>query len=409
MQFALYMHIPLTIKEIEESLDATPNAAAQGNGFCFNHQEWVASLAADRPLLESSLVYWMLTQWHMQSARFSLETDSPANELRVLQTIAENVFGKTLTLLPHGKVDGISRSSAAHFRNQLFKTQEQWPDLVSGNSASLICIDAYPEGLAPQLYSSQEPPALKAREHFDVLIDTLFSVVTQEGGMSKQVLAKRTQIATIIYELFKNTHEHARTWIDGEYFSSSCRGIYARYYAFERLRLGESEFNDRPNQADAFARKLLREYSTNRKNNVELSRAEGIIEFSVFDSGPGMAQRWLGRNVTDIKTQEQYDSVLKCLNKGQSSDPSPARGYGLWKVLRNLKELRGFIRIRTNQIHVARDFLSWPTYGLVHSEGMADAPKEVLFDWDLTLTSKVHANAPVRGTVASIMLPVNKS
>lgn len=56
----------------------------------------------------------------------------------------------------------------------------------------------------------------------------------------------RRQIGDIIYELFKNTHEHARSDISGDRIDNALRGIAASLHAktgLHHLRLAEKKKN----------------------------------------------------------------------------------------------------------------------------------------------------------------------
>jgi hypothetical protein len=69
------------------------------------------------------------------------------------------------------------------------------------------------------------------------------------------------------------------------------------------------------------------------------------VEISVFDSGLGLAARWLGKKLdATLSLTEEYEACLKCLQKHQSSSKQAHAGIGLYEVVRTLSPLRGFLR-----------------------------------------------------------------
>jgi hypothetical protein len=129
-------------------------------------------------------------------------------------------------------------------------------------------------------------------------------------------------------------------------------------------------------------------------------RFRGILEFSVLDSGPGFVGSWLRKPVDpqgDIDVE--YRAVLECLRSGHSTARNPNRGLGLTDVLRALRALNGFIRIRTNRICLYRDFHMLPTARLSETEA-------VLMDWQKGVSSKPSALGPVTGATVSVLIPV---
>ena len=134
----------------------------------------------------------------------------------------------------------------------------------------------------------------------------------------------------------------------------------------------------------------------------------GFLELSILDSGPGMAARWLGRPVDDIDPQQQLEAVLQCFGKGRTSTTSLGRGFGLWKVLTSLKELHGFISVRTNSIHAFKQFGYTSGIGLEELPGGQRVQKEQLYDWKRGLSTTPSEYPHVRGTVISFLLPMGQ-
>lgn len=131
-----------------------------------------------------------------------------------------------------------------------------------------------------------------------------------------------------------------------------------------------------------------------------------MLELSIFDSGPGLAATWLKEDISKANSQDQYDAVIRCFGKGVSSDSALGRGYGLWKVLQELRGLKGLIRVRTNRVHCVRHFAVLNEAGLQSLSDGSQKPKEDLYDWKRQLTKKASDYPAVEGTLVSILLPL---
>lgn len=301
------------------------------------------------------------------------------------------------------------------YQEQLLKVQAIWPDLASTtNTAFLICSDNQPPeiGLPSQLYPEHLPEGLLEYEGFypllDLLIRTVSPAVAPAWMNSRAGL--REALATIVAETFKNTHDHARQEVDQSDVAHSLRGLYARYYALEEI---ENLANERKGMdispALRYARSFLRKTPPPSIRHQSTVPVDGVLEISVFDSGPGMAAKSLRGSVDGIPIQHQFDAVIACFAKGRTTTGTQGRGYGLAKVLIKLRELHGFIGVRTNQLQIFRQF-SWAT-DTAHNE-LEDGtriPKAKLFDWKRNLVPIASERVAVKGTVVSFLLPMGGS
>lgn len=312
------------------------------------------------------------------------------------------------------EADSRSRRERRKYQELLLVEQLRWPDLASvSNTAFLLCADHKPPeyGLPRQLYSRQAPESLISRESFAPLLDRLISAVspaeapTWEG--SGPLL--REALTTIIFETFKNTHDHARSEADGSEVQTSIRGIYSRFYTVEDIERGP--VSQRLPTATPAERYLSSFIKRDPKPGLRLQARPtiaGFLEISVIDSGPGMAARWLRAQDHQIDRQRQLEAVLSCFQKGRTTTGSDGRGFGLWKVLMSLEQLRGFISVRTNAVHAYRQFGYAFDMSSIESSGGARVPKEELLDWKKGL-STVPSNYPaVKGTVVSFFIPMGE-
>ena len=304
------------------------------------------------------------------------------------------------------------RRTIRRFQEQLLRAQSVWPDLAStSDKAFLVCADHQPAefGLPEHLYPSQDPEVLMSQSGFGPLIEKLIHVVSPVPGptwMSSRA-GLREALTTILAETFKNTHDHARQDIDQSDIAPSVRGIFARYASLQQIEtLVSSAKPEALTPAQTYASHFVRRKVPKGMRLPDAPNVDGVLELSVFDSGPGMAAKWLRRSVVDVPIQEQLGAVMACFAKGQTSTQTQGRGYGLAKVLLRLRDLHGFIGVRTNQIHVYRQF--GYLQGLAHRE-LSDGtsvPKEVLFDWKKHFAQSATELTPVKGTVVTFLLPM---
>lgn len=367
----------------------------------------------DIPMLESALIQWVCTQWRRTSTdSFYIRGSENEDVAQALERLATSVPGAALALLPHGKLEGVNRKQSATLRERLLEKQRSWPDLVVAPSASLICLDAYPKLLAPQLYiqgAADKNPALIDWENYKWLLTSLIATVSGEHQIKNQVLGRAEQICSIFYELFKNTHDHARSSIDNRMLPDSIRGIYSRYYPVESFRelTKQAEVQERSrNMLERYLANVVNRHFRKPSGRGKSEPISGFLEITVFDSGPGLAAKWLNQDVTELTSQEQSESVLKCFGKGFSSITDGKRGFGLWRVLQQLELIGGCIRVRTNKVHLFREFGMRLGLSTEQHEGGPTLPEQVLFDWRKGVSRSISDYADIEGTLISMMLPL---
>jgi hypothetical protein len=146
-----------------------------------------------------------------------------------------------------------------------------------------------------------------------------------------------------LYELFSNTHYHARSNFDGTPLRSSCRGF--------QLRILEAA--DGPLIDAAGGYEPLVQY-INHLPALE-QRQRQLLEISVFDAGPGYAQQMTKSPLSAISLAQERQSVQYCFEKGATTKSHTRYGQGLPQVISLLRERQGFLRLRTGRLSLSRD------------------------------------------------------
>jgi hypothetical protein len=148
----------------------------------------------------------------------------------------------------------------------------------------------------------------------------------------------------MLYEIFKNTEDHALTDWNGDRLKLSIRAIKTSHLSpatddLERI-VGDFE-------------PLVRYCAGLRPPPG--GRQLHLFEFSILDSGHGFAQSWTKRPLTDLNAEEEETAVKECFGQG-SAKPYRHAGQGLPHVIRLLRQERGFLRLRTGRLSLFADF-----------------------------------------------------
>lgn len=273
--------------------------------------------------------------------------------------LAAAYFASRLEDPAGGQVDKRSVLQAAG-RQVLAMQQMELRETTGGRAVFLACIaGAKHEFLAP-LYSKPTSGGIRSRREFQSLTGRLVAATSPE--LTRRTSADQiADVSTLIYELFKNTDEHAAHDAMGRRYSwdyPSVRGVLIKYIsAPHRAQLSQASSGDaRLNLY--LGRHFLQSPQVNESRT---GRAQSFLELTVFDTGPGLARRWLGRDgrPVDLATQSldaETAAVLNCFELHASTKPSDGGGIGLDSVVRTLRSLRAFLRLRTGRIALFQDF-----------------------------------------------------
>jgi|GEM_PF-3169757 len=252
---------------------------------------------------------------------------------------------------------------------------------------ALLCADHLGRGQPRFLYFKDPATntAVRNESDFRRLSNWIVRSITPEDYQSKTTEAFSNAVGSMIHEIFENTDEHATTDLHGHALSKSLRGLFAKHHLLTDRQIEELTI-DNP-ALRRFCLEIPKSGNTRR-----------LLEVSIFDSGPGLAQRVSNRSLSDLTTPEEFAAVQGCFRKGVSTKPRAGHGIGLHYVLGLLKERRGFLRVRTGRLSLYGDLSSYDT-----SSG------------DLNLALKDASDSEPRrlgrvcGTLITIMAPLMRS
>jgi hypothetical protein len=263
-----------------------------------------------------------------------------------------------------------------------------------GLSASLISVDHSTFAYLRPLYHAPglEHPFRSEAEYLQLVDKLLDASIPQ---IQRATVGKDTvsALAGMVRELFANTHEHARTNFDGTPWRRSVRGIHFRFHYVAR------------GHPTAAARSLpsLRAYLADHGRHWQSDAANmTFVELSIFDSGPGLAPRVLGRPLGRISLSEEMSAVRMCFLKHVSSKQHPNAGLGLFRTLALLKQQNGYLRIRTGRLSLFKSFRPSDVGNFNEALTSADTNLEP------ATVDTVREFRPASGTLVSIIMPVGK-
>jgi len=201
----------------------------------------------------------------------------------------------------------------------------------------IIIPDGTSQAFPRLLYTPHEQ--VKLAEAFYFLITKAVSLLLRKFNIPPNALNELTRrsLGTVIYELFKNTNDWARTSWDGTRVKRSIRAIHIRALTQKEVRISPKTT-------------MLDEFLIRRGKS-----CSALIEVSILDSGPGYAQRFGKRPLTEIaSTDTEYGLIQDCMTVHHSTSEDPRKGVGLHGVLYSIDSVRGFIKLRTGRLSLCR-------------------------------------------------------
>lgn len=232
-----------------------------------------------------------------------------------------------------------------------------------GRGISLICFAGAKNEFITPFYPHDTGEALRSRANFRTLAREMLSAFAPEAGrrLNQHDL---DNLGLLIYELFSNTHEHARFDTDGNRLKPSVRGVVMTYIPDMYKQIGMSGEGDFTNGDGKLAFYLQRgtlgsSETAAADKSVRLSRA--YLELTVFDTGPGLVRHWLShhgesQDISSLNIDDELRVVQKCFMERMTTKDTRASGHGLPSVLESLRQLKAYLRLRTGRLSLVQDF-----------------------------------------------------
>ena len=236
------------------------------------------------------------------------------------------------------------RSAALTRLNQLQGKQPKQG--YRGPSAEILCADHLGRSAPYLLYVPDQRGGsrLRPRENFRDLAGWLL-----EGAIPREYRALIDDEATdaigaMLFEIFKNTEDHALVDAAGDLLGISIRAIKTNHHAIQPEKLGRIVEGFEP----------LATYCGSLTPPQGAAQTH-LFELSILDSGPGFAVTWTGRPLDQLSHDEEESAVRACFGRGSAKRQSHF-GEGLPHVLRLLHREGGFLHLRTGRLSFYIDF-----------------------------------------------------
>lgn len=268
---------------------------------------------------------------------------------------------------------------------------------IEKTTLPFICLDGARNYSRPERLYLPTRDRVRGRTEFASLLEESLDTILPESRKRFVNTRLIEDCASLVYEAFQNTHEHAQTDFKGNHLGRSARGVLitSRYVQISALsKMAESCIT-------------LENYFKEWAPDVESARHAQFIEISIFDSGSGLAQTWLAKQghlqagivEDEISLETEYEAVLSCLRKGETTTGRETRGFGLFRIVGAIKRTGGFIRVRTGRLSLVKAF---------------SRPFPTVEEDDLILEDAFEGGRPSRpgawadGTTITAMLPLNR-
>lgn len=254
-----------------------------------------------------------------------------------------------------------------------------------GSSVEIVCADHLGRGAPYLLYLSGQSnePQLRPRENFRELATWLLRRTIPREYRPLFDAEASDAIGGMLFELFKNTEDHALSDAAGDLLNVSIRAIKTNHVAATPEAIERIVESFPP----------LAGFSSSLRPPRDAAHTH-LFELSVLDSGPGFATTWTKKSLHLLSIEEEERAVRECFGRGSAKGESRF-GEGLPHVLRLLRRQQGFLRLRTGRLSLHADFSA--------RTGGAEGPLLTRY-----VPEGEVALAPVSGSLLTILIPMRR-
>ena len=236
-----------------------------------------------------------------------------------------------------------------------------YSDTMHGRGALLTCFGGAKNEFLHPFYSQPKEGYLRGREEFLWLTEQLIRACAPQA---KRKLSERhfTAVSNLVYELFRNTDEHARKDQFGQKYRRNVRGILVKFISYNATSFAD-DVSSHDSSLSFFILKSLANQTQHKDKDGSVHATTNLacLELTVFDTGPGLATRWLskhnpGTELNSLSINDEVALVEKCFKEHATTKDNDGSGAGLSLVLNSLSLLNAYLRLRTGRICLVQDF-----------------------------------------------------
>ncbi|MBK7838898.1 MAG: hypothetical protein IPJ49_14710 [Candidatus Obscuribacter sp.] len=256
-----------------------------------------------------------------------------------------------------------------------------------GTEVQVLCVDHLGIGYPEVFYSprASESPKLRDRAEFQYVARQIINRLVSDrlaGDLSPEIIAA---FGGMLFEIFVNTDEHGRRDLDRQRLMHSIRGVHAKFHSVNTEDLIKIADGYAP--LSGFFKSLSPD---------PLFKKVNFLELSIFDSGIGFASSRTRVPTEDLGLSKELEAISDCFYKGSTSKKNAGYGLGLPRVLKFLRSVGGFLRLRTGRFSLYGDYSD-------STLQMVERP-----DLQVWLPDGQLALPQVEGTLVTLIVPLKR-
>ncbi|MBB3216827.1 hypothetical protein FHW72_001898 [Ochrobactrum sp. RC6B] len=345
----------ITVSDIEGALETV----GTGTGSVLQLPN---NIIGDEIGLEAALCQLAITWGRKYSGEARLKLYANSVDDVAVHNFANTVYGLTALNFANTIENNSANQETISRRNSMMKALSFLRAMDDGNLSSLksihskknvlpfLCLDNSENFSALRVFYNAATGKLRGLNEFTRFVERTIEEV-RLAAWRKPDDSFVSNVASMLFEAFVNTQDHALSNIDNSLYTRSMRGvIFARKEKKRSELINDSEWSV-----------PLHNYFSNFELQNPKAEKIAALEISIFDSGPGLAQTWLKREgrierglIEDgVTLDEEVTAFESCLRKGFSREKLHSRGYGLFRLMKAIKNEKGFIKFRSGRLAVA--------------------------------------------------------
>lgn len=220
--------------------------------------------------------------------------------------------------------------------------------LTKGRVVDLLCVSGADRQYLKPLFESSSP--VRVKDKYD-LRATVRGLAVAVNPVANKIIEDGivNSLALLMHELFENTQDHAISDIHGRMYERHVEGVFAGWMVLDPA---SSELLGASQKLFGYGEAVLGSLTRNLRRPPSF---HGFC-FSFFDSGPGMAARYLSKSYHEMSLKEERNALYACLQSRKTSKMAHGTGEGFHEVLIELARVKGMIRIRSGRLAVFKCF-----------------------------------------------------
>lgn len=337
---------------------------------------------------EVSWVQFILS-WARRNKNCKLSTFAEESEDLQIEKFTEQMMGLVASLCSSDIRSHRNKTILTDYYKglaieRLDKLQELRPNAYTkGQKIEVIANDDRGRDAPASLYSKKVNGRreLGSRPYFIRAASSLIKAILPTEKSITNDPSTDKAVGNLLYETFRNTHEHAKYDIAGNSLRHSFRIMQASYTAGLPDHLKEATKG-----VDPLQRYVSGFQSAEQKTQLT------FLTLSILDSGPGFAQTYTLSPLKKLAFRNELEVTKNCFTSATRRH-RPEYGLGLQLVREYLRQQRGFLRLRTGRVSLYYD-------------GNLDKNLNDPIPLKLWTTTGAHQVAPVEGSLVSMHIPV---